>query len=643
MVSKLCTCNQLVDESCARINATNEKRVAIDVELHQIFSVHDHLIHRQIAEFLLSVFKYAERSEVVTFPAYSSPEASSAESSLAIRWKSTTSSDSELILRSLLRAINVISASLGSTGNPGSISPKSDPRSAMCTPSEAPPSIPRSSSTQSSDVISVLTPQKSLESENAMTLQKSTGSERIGEGQAKIVFTPPRVRVPDKVHILPLEYRKPNPDFSGRKAIVEEIGEVLLPSKANLERFMPNKFVLSGPAGIGKTQIALEFCHRYIDHFDILLWASADSVDRLFALFSRFSTKLGLENQDSAKDSVVSRELIKGWLAEPFQDFSVFRGRVMTWLLIFDNADDPEILHDFWPYDGRGSVLITSRDPMTATRHYFGDIGAALGSLAKEDAADLLQKLLKQRNSFVESNEVLMQVVMKLDCYPLAIVQMAGVMARRGYSQSKFLQVYDNEARRAELLGLRAGVQHGYKSLTLAGAWNLKDMSPGAARILSVVSLFVPSSINEEILTRAPSEANLEDYPDDLDFDDRLSELTSSFIVYRKEPTESQEHAVITTHYLIQDVVRSQLLVGDVVQFVKVFNAAVKLLSSVWPHVTRPQQGYAAHNRVSRWEQCDMLLPHVKRMRQIFETLSDQNRSLCATFEFLELYSEVSW
>ena len=476
-----------------------------------------------------------------------------------------------------------------------------------------------------------------------MTPQISIGSGSVGEGLGKMAFNTPKGRVPDKLHLLPPAYKKPNPDFSGREAVIQKIGQVLLPSKADPESSMPNKFVVSGPAGIGKTQVALEFCHRYTNHFDMLLWASADSADSLFTLFSRFSTRLGLENQDTAKDAVVSRELVKGWLAEPFQDFSVFQGKIMTWLLVFDNADNPENLHDFWPYDGQGSVLITSRDPMTATRHYFGEAGSSLDSLAKEEAVELLEKLLKQNNSFIESDEVLMQLVTKLDCYPLAIVQMAGAMARRGYSQSKFLQVYDNEVRRAELLRLRAGVQHGYKSLTLAGAWALKDMHPGAARILSVISLFVPSSISEEILTKAPKEANLEDYPDELEFDDRLSELTSSYIVYRRKPTESQDHAVITTHYLIQDVVRSQLLAGDVDQFVKVFNGAVKLLSSVWPHVTRPQQGYAAHNRVDRWELCDTLLPHVKRMRRIFETLNERIRSQCATFEFLELFSEASW
>jgi hypothetical protein len=66
------------------------------------------------------------------------------------------------------------------------------------------------------------------------------------------------------------------------------------------------------------------------------------------------------------------------------------------WLLVFDNADDAEILQEFWPFgDSTGSVLITSRNstfvPGAAQK------GLEVGPFGPEDSAKMLLQLLSSR------------------------------------------------------------------------------------------------------------------------------------------------------------------------------------------------------------------------------------------------------
>ena len=484
--------------------------------------------------------------------------------------------------------------------------------------------------------------QANVESSSSIVLsQQDSSHASTGSDQQRTLgpFKPEVSKGPETVQYLPLAYKKPNPDFSGRKAVLEQMGHCLLSARSNSEISMPRTYVLSGPAGIGKTQLALQFLQEGKTNFDVVLWIPAQSVDSLFVAFHQIAIKLGLETEGSKKDPVASREMVRGWLAEPFQDFRLHRGKTMSWILVFDGADKLDIIYDFWPHGGQGSVVITSRDPMAASNLYFGETGIKLDTLVEADAVALLERLLKPESS-PGLDQILLEVARKLDCYPLALVHMAGVMRRLGYAPARFLQVYQKEYQRGSLYALKVGTRHGY-GVTLAALWTLEDLSAGAAQLLSIISLLDSKSISEEIFTTAPERTKLDDYPS-FDFEHKLSELTSSSIVLRKEHSTIHGYTEYTVHPLTQDVVRSQLLQSES-QSVAVFNATTGLLTAVWPHMTQPQFGYHASNGTARWDQCEKILPHISRMREIYGILSQSARARCATLEYLDLLSEVAW
>jgi hypothetical protein len=229
----------------------------------------------------------------------------------------------------------------------------------------------------------------------------------------------------------------------------------------------------------------------------------------------------------------------------------------------------------------------------------------------------------------------LVEIVEKLECFPLAIIQMAGVIRRRSLSLEEFREIYSQEVERSELHQLRVGSQQGY-GLTLASVWALQDFGSGAYWILSVASLLDQDSIPEAILTTwAPGE-ELPDFPQSkMAYLRDLAELVQSSIV-RRDTAQNE----LSIHRVVQDVVRSQLRHGKD-SLGAVFEVTAKLLSAVWPFVTK-REGYPYADRIDRWGQCDKILPHIVRMRQVFEDLDDSEKSRCSTSTLAWLFAEAA-
>lgn len=174
-----------------------------------------------------------------------------------------------------------------------------------------------------------------------------------------------------KMLLLPcysLRYNR-NSGFFGRETELVLMDEVLLPvmESASPRDLRLKSFALCAMGGMGKTEVAIEYMHSRKNLFDVIFMISADSQEKLDVGFLDMAYKLGLQSESDHDDPAVTRDLVKGWLANPLKVLSSEPGDEKShvrWLLVFDNADDPDILHDYWPSDGIGSVIITSRNPL---------------------------------------------------------------------------------------------------------------------------------------------------------------------------------------------------------------------------------------------------------------------------------------
>lgn len=525
---------------------------------------------------------------------------------------------------------------------PGLSSSSNDQQSSDNLRSCSPPSDSRSSSFQMVSSPSGLSPRSAL-SDSSSTFLGLVPTRNVREHN-RIVRTP-------------LEWiqagacRKPNIDFCGRTGVINEMETRLLQlSDVDLRAISrPNVFVLFGAAGLGKTQTALKFFHSSKAKFDVRLWVQANSKDSLYTAFKELSVRLGLESRKDAHDPVLSRELVKGWMMEPFQNLTTMSGKLLRWLLVIDNADQPDDVLDFWPYDGQGVIVVTSRNRGSMTQNYFGECGHELSTLAIDDAVTFLEKLLQRNHRPKETLRDLRQVVTKLDCWPLAIAQMAGIVCRRKQSLGRFLEIYESPECRHQYHSMKVGHLHGGYALTLTAAWALEDIAQGdggcegAPQLLSVISLLAPESIPESLLIRTPERAKIPGYPlTTTQYYEAIQRIESCSVISYQRQDNAREAVDISIHPLIQDVVRGQLLMEEDT-IVSTFNTAIGLMTGVWPFETLPFYGFRDPDVIWNRAECDKLLPHITQLVRFYKTLPEATRRKCTTVDFLNILTEIGW
>lgn len=439
-------------------------------------------------------------------------------------------------------------------------------------------------------------------------------------------------------HLIPFSR---NRDFFGRSEVLQAIDHVFCqPSNDTADtvvsRHELRAYAICGPGGIGKTQTAIEYASSRKDRFEAILWVYADQAEKLAEGFSHIAVAMGLvpENTADAKDQILTRELVRGWLANPrktYQDLDKSMPESAAWLLVFDNVDDPDLLTEFWPPDGPGCVLVTSRDPLTKKNGFSTITGIDLEPFTYKEGAELLLRLTgRETHSGDKSSSV--DVAEHLGGFPLAITQMAGVITRLDLTFAEFLRTYDEEESRAELLGLQ--LQHpshrtGYEH-TVASAWAIESLHLGAV-LLDLLSLFDPDGIQERIFTQTPHIISLERFPQtSAAYQRARSELFRSSLVTR-DVTKKK----LTIHRLVQDTVRSKM---SNERFCATFSAAVTLLCSVWPFDNSNWQ-----HGVARWAICEDLFPHILRLRKFYARFRPLEGNGEAKYQFARLLNDAGW
>ena len=132
-----------------------------------------------------------------------------------------------------------------------------------------------------------------------------------------------------------------NPGFTGRDGLLVAVREALLSGDRAVVQ------ALHGMGGVGKTQLAIEYAHRFAGGYELVWWINAESPALIAEQVAALAAQLGC--------------------AEPGAELQAARGAVLAelrvrdrWLLVFDNATGPEDVADGLPA-GAGHVLITSR------------------------------------------------------------------------------------------------------------------------------------------------------------------------------------------------------------------------------------------------------------------------------------------
>ncbi|MBE1486965.1 FxSxx-COOH system tetratricopeptide repeat protein [Plantactinospora soyae] len=299
----------------------------------------------------------------------------------------------------------------------------------------------------------------------ALDLMDVSSSPGAGEGQTWPRFPaalPPIWRVPAR-----------NPAFTGRDAIVEML-------RNRLHRHpTAQPLALLGLGGVGKTQIALEYAHRFAAYYDIVWWISADQPQIVRAELAKLAGQMKLAGSTvNEQVDAVLQALRQG-------------SRFPRWLIIFDNPEEPEQIRDFLP-DGPGDVIVTTRNQSWTHVTEYLEIGVF-------ERAESVELISRRVQTLMPSDAE--AVAERLGDLPLVVEQAAAWLATTAMPVRSYLNLLDT--RLPEMLAERP--PQGYPN-SAAVTWSLsmerlRESRPAAARLLELFSFFSPEPIPTWLLS----------------------------------------------------------------------------------------------------------------------------------------------
>ena len=324
-----------------------------------------------------------------------------------------------------------------------------------------------------------------------------------------------------------------NKNFTGRDALLEDLRRRVV---AEVTALLPH--TLQGMGGVGKTQVAIEYAYRFAGEYDVVWWIPADQDALVRSTLAALAPKLGLSGTAPGRVDETARAVIDALRrGEPYKH----------WLLVFDNADQPEAIRDLMP-NGPGHVLVTSRN-----HRWHGTADAV-----EVDVFVRLESLefLRRRVSTISDPEA-ERLAEELGDLPLALEQAGALMAESSMEVDTYLELLTEQASKI----LEENPPSDYP-VSVAAAWalsvaRLQEQMPYALELLRRCAFFGPEPIPMDLLPRARYVLG-----------PPLSELYSDPILVSRANRELGRYALarldnyrktLQVHRLIQKLIRDEM------------------------------------------------------------------------------------
>jgi hypothetical protein len=242
------------------------------------------------------------------------------------------------------------------------------------------------------------------------------------------------------------------------------------------------------------------------------------------------------------------------------------------WLLVFDNADKPDILQDYWPISSNGSILITSRDPRSKLVPAVVSNDIEVPLLDDDEAAEMLRRLSRVAKNPPAS----LEIAKKLGGLPLVIAQMAAIIQHQYLSFAEFLKRYEDDEDRRALHAFEVGKSRHESRGNASTIWFVDMLEPSPRTLLEICAILDPDCIQERIFLHGLSNVeHLDAFPaSKFAYFAARTELIKRSLVIQNEEQEG-----LRLHRILQDSVIATMS-NEQVQ--AIFSAAVQLVSAAW-------------------------------------------------------------
>ncbi|GHJ43080.1 SARP family transcriptional regulator [Catellatospora sp. TT07R-123] len=278
---------------------------------------------------------------------------------------------------------------------------------------------------------------------------------------------------------LPAQLPPPVPGFAGRAGELARLGEALPDDGAAAP--VP-AVIVSGPAGIGKTALAVSWAHRVKDRFpDGSLYVNLRGFDPddgavldAAAVVRAFLDALGVPAARVPHSTDAQLGLYRSLLA----------GRRM--LVLLDNARDVAQVRPLLPGAPGSLVLVTSRNRLTGLVATDGARPVDLHPMTDEQAQELLHGRLGARRVTAEPAAV-EAIAARCGGLPLALSIAAALAATR--PQQSLAALADQLADPAGVLDTLRGDGDPATDLRAVFSWSYRGLSAPAAELFTLLGL----------------------------------------------------------------------------------------------------------------------------------------------------------
>ncbi len=274
-----------------------------------------------------------------------------------------------------------------------------------------------------------------------------------------------------------------NTSFVGRQALLRAVEEQL--GAQDTAAVLPH--ALHGLGGVGKSQLALEYIYTHQRDYKVICWIPAERESLILAALSTLAAQLGVAptSQESvgapAANTAVPAVLEALRTGAPYDN----------WLLVFDNAEDIDVARRYFPPNGPGKVIVTSRNrawERVATP-------LPVNVFEREESVELLQK-----RSPDLSDEDADRLAEALGDLPLAVEQAGAWRAVTGMLVQEYLDLL--QQRSLEILELDKTPDY---PTSVAAAWDISltriaESNPGARQLLDICASMAPEPIPRSVL-----------------------------------------------------------------------------------------------------------------------------------------------
>ncbi|WP_326798446.1 FxSxx-COOH system tetratricopeptide repeat protein [Streptomyces sp. NBC_01808] len=328
--------------------------------------------------------------------------------------------------------------------------------------------------------------------------------------------------------------------FTGRDDILEQLHGTLSSAGQGA------RIALSGISGVGKSQIAVEYTHRFGNDYDVVWFVNASYRMTAREQLADLSVRLNLPVGSNIGDRLRRvREALRS--GRPYR----------RWLVVFDSADEMELIDDIIP-EGDGHVLITTR-----TRDWAVTGGAEEIEVPHFTRAESTAFARRRAPRLTETEaDGLAEAVQDL---PLVLSQTAAWLDSSTMAPADYIELLREKEPGKFGISIGSDYPMGFLtswSITLNG---MREKTPAAAAMLNLFACFSPDSIPvSRIVERSDQLPRhlAELAGDPISWHSalrRLSESTAVTIDYLTDPSPETEVEKVQMHRLYHRFLRSDL------------------------------------------------------------------------------------